>query len=102
VTVAFPLANVPSCCRTKLPARPHRRPRRRSRPTKLAVASGRYIGQHLRLDQRKIDAAKRLLRAKTERETIERALDLVLAEAPILRAHARVKAVGGFVDVFGG
>jgi hypothetical protein len=32
--------------------------------------------------------------------TIERALDLVLGEEPILKAHRRVKAVGGFEDVF--
>ncbi len=57
--------------------------------------------KHLRLDQAKIDKARRLLRTKTEQDTVDRALDLVIAEAPILRAHARVKAVGGFADVFG-
>jgi hypothetical protein len=36
--------------------------------------------KHLKLDQSKIDRAKKLLGAKTEQETIERALDLVLAE----------------------
>lgn len=52
--------------------------------------------KHLKLDQTKIDRAKKLLQAKTEQETIERALDLVLGEEPIVRAHRRVKAVGGF------
>jgi hypothetical protein len=56
--------------------------------------------KHLKLDQSKIDRAKRLLGAKTEQETIERALDLVLQEEAILAAHRRVKAVGGFEDVF--
>lgn len=56
--------------------------------------------KHLKLDQSKIDRAKRLLGTETERETIERALDLVLAEAPILQAHKRVKKVGGFEDGF--
>lgn len=51
--------------------------------------------KHLKLDQSKIDRAKRLLGAKTEQETIDRALDLVLAEVPILRVHKRVKNVGG-------
>ena len=57
--------------------------------------------KHMRLDQSKIDRAKRLLKAKTEQETIERALDLVLAEEPILRALRQVKQVGGFDDPFG-
>jgi hypothetical protein len=56
--------------------------------------------KHLKLDQGKIDRAKRLMQAKTEQETVERALDLVLAEEPILRAHRRVRVVGGFADVF--
>lgn len=57
--------------------------------------------KHLKLEQTKIDRARRLLRAKTEQETVERALDILLGEEPILRAHRRVKGVGGFVDVFG-
>jgi hypothetical protein len=54
--------------------------------------------KHLVLDQAKLDRAKKLLHAKTERETIERALDLVLGEEAILAAHRRVKAKGGFED----
>ena len=52
--------------------------------------------KHLKLDQAKIDRAKKLLGAKTEQETIERALDVVLAEEAILRAHRRLRRVGGF------
>lgn len=36
--------------------------------------------KHFRLDSRKIARAQKLLRADTETETIERALDLVLSE----------------------
>ena len=57
--------------------------------------------KHLKLDQSKIDRAKKLLGAKTEQETVEQALDLVLGEVPILKAHRRVRAVGGFEDAFG-
>jgi hypothetical protein len=56
--------------------------------------------KHLKLDQSKIDRAKKLLRAPTEQETIERALDLVLGEEPILKAHRSVGRTGGFEDVF--
>ena len=56
--------------------------------------------KHLKLDQAKIDRARKLLGAKTEQETVEQALDLVIAEAAILRVHRKLKAVGGFEDVF--
>lgn len=52
--------------------------------------------KHLKLDQSKIDRAKKLLGAKTEQDTIEQALDFVLSEEPILKVHRRVRAVGGF------
>lgn len=57
--------------------------------------------KHLKIDQRKLDRAKRILRLTTEQETIDRALDAVLAEEEILRAHRKARAVGGFVDAFG-
>jgi hypothetical protein len=57
--------------------------------------------KHLRLDQAKIDRARRVLRVRTEQETIERALELVIAEEPILRAHEKVRGIGGFSDPFG-
>jgi len=40
--------------------------------------------KHLKLDQTKIDTARRLLGLSTEQETVEAALDLVIAEEPIL------------------
>lgn len=57
--------------------------------------------KHLKLEQRKIDRAKRLLNAKTEQEAVERALDVLLGEEPILKAHRKVRGIGGFDDVFG-
>jgi hypothetical protein len=38
--------------------------------------------KHFRLDPRKIKRAQRILKAKTETETIERALDLAIAHYP--------------------
>ena len=57
--------------------------------------------KHLKLEQKKIDRARRLLGTATEQETLERALDIILAEERILRAHRRVGGIGGIVDVFG-
>jgi hypothetical protein len=45
------------------------------RPTKARIRH-----KHFRLDSTKISRAQKLLRAGTETETIERALDLVLSE----------------------
>ena len=56
--------------------------------------------KHLKLNQRKIDQARRALGTKTEQETLDRALDMVLAEAHIVRILRRGKAIGGFEDVF--
>jgi hypothetical protein len=56
--------------------------------------------KHLKLNQRKIDQARRALGTKTEQETLDRALDMVLAEQRIVRILRRGKAIGGFEDVF--
>jgi len=57
--------------------------------------------KHLKLDQDKIDRARRLMQAKTEQETIERARDLVLADEKIIEADKKARGVGGVDDVFG-
>src|SRR3989454_10620110 len=57
--------------------------------------------KHLKLEQKKIDRARRLLGTETEQETLERALDIILAEEKIIRAHRRVGGVGGVGDGFG-
>ena len=56
--------------------------------------------KHLKLDQRKIDKARRALGTKTEQETGERALDMVLAEERLARVLKRGRRVGGFDDAF--
>jgi hypothetical protein len=56
--------------------------------------------KHLKIDQRKLDRAKRILKLTTEQETIDRALDAILEEEEILRAHRKIRAVGGMVDAF--
>ena len=56
--------------------------------------------KHLKLDQSKINRARRALGVKTERETLDRALDMVLAEDRILRVMRRGRATGGFEDLF--
>ncbi len=66
--------------------------------------------KHLRLNQSKIERARKVLGARTETETIERALDLVLEEdarnKAARAAHDRflresIRSVGEIRDVFG-
>jgi len=46
----------------------------------MAAARGRIEHKHFRLDIAKIKRAQRLLKAGTQTETLERALDAVIAE----------------------
>jgi hypothetical protein len=48
--------------------------------------------KHVQLDQDKINRAKRFLRVKTDTEAIDRALDVVVAEATI---NGALKRLGG-------
>lgn len=56
--------------------------------------------KHVQLDQRKLDRARRVLQARTETETLARALDLVLTEADIDRALRNVRGKGKLRRVF--
>jgi hypothetical protein len=57
--------------------------------------------KHLKIDQRKLDRAKHLLKLPTEQATIDRALDAVLADELIAKTHKKIRRVGGIEDVFG-
>jgi hypothetical protein len=70
------------------------------------TAASRRAHKHLRLDAVKIKRAQKALRAKTETETIERALDLAISEHEsnrlTLDANERFLRSGGEIkDVFG-
>ena len=58
--------------------------------------------KHLKLDQQKLDRARRALGTATEQDTVEHALDMVLAEARIVRVLRRGRGMGGFEDAFRG
>ena len=63
----------------------------------MAVIALRH--KHVQLDQRKLDRARRALGARTETETLDRALDIVVMEADIdrvlrtVRGKAKLRAV---------
>lgn len=56
--------------------------------------------KHLQLDQEKLDQARHILGAKTEREAVEQALDLVISEEEIDRLLKELKGQGTIKKVF--
>ena len=56
--------------------------------------------KHVQLDQGKLDRARRVLGARTETETLDRALDLVVTEADVDRALRAARAKGKLRRVF--
>ena len=72
----------------------------------MRAARNRVTHKHFQLDSVKIQRAQKVLRAKTETETIERALDAVLAEHErdrlAIEAHERFMKSGIQIkDAFG-
>ena len=56
--------------------------------------------KHMQLDQGKLNRARQILRAKTETEALERALDIVVSEAEIDTALKKVRGKGRIRKVF--
>ena len=66
-------------------------------------ATGKGSGmrrKNIRLDQRKLDRARRLLGAATETETIERALDLVVFRREVLDGLRQFGGRGDVRDIY--
>ena len=56
--------------------------------------------KHVRIDQLKLDRARRILEAETETETLDRALALVVSEARIDAALRGAAGKGRLTKVF--
>ena len=56
--------------------------------------------KHVQLDQGKLNRARRILGAKTETETLERALDIVVSEAEIDSTLRNARGKGRIRKVF--
>ena len=65
-----------------------------------SMASTSMRHKHLRIDQAKLEKAKRVLDAKTETETLDRALSLVVEEDEINATLGRMKGRMKLVKVF--
>lgn len=56
--------------------------------------------KHLRIDQAKLDKARKVLAAATETETLDRALTLVVSEASVDAALRRVAGKAALKKIF--
>jgi len=56
--------------------------------------------KHLKLNQEMLDQARQILGAKTEREAVEQALDLVISEEEIDRLLKELEGRGTIKKVF--
>jgi len=72
---------------------------RRTRPTD---GRQRWVRKNMIVDQRKLDAARRALRAKTDTEAVDQALDLVTFRQELTRGIAAMRKAGPIDDVFEG
>ena len=59
-----------------------------------------WVRKTVLIDQRKLDAARRVLGVETETEAIDVALDLVAFRRELVRGVAAVRRAGGIEDVF--
>ena len=76
---------------------------RRSGKTGPKRSRGRgegWVRKNVVMDQRKLDAARRILGAATETEANDVALDLVAFRRELVRGIAAVRRAGGIEDVF--
>jgi len=64
----------------------------------MTLSASRH--KYVQLEQRKLDRARRVLGARTETETLERALDLVVTEADIDRVLRSARRKGKLRRVF--
>ena len=64
----------------------------------MATSSVRH--KHIRIDQTKLDKARKLLAAVTETEALDRALSLVVSEADIDSALRKVARKGRVEKIF--
>lgn len=64
------------------------------------MASGPVRHKHLRLNQAKLERVKTVLGSATETQALEGAMDLVLAEAEIVKTLRRVRGKGRIRRLF--
>jgi len=76
------------------------RPSAKTSQTRSRGRGEGWVRKNVVMDQRKLDAARRVLGVETETEAIDVALDLVAFRRELVRGIASVRGAGGIEDVF--
>jgi Arc/MetJ family transcription regulator len=72
----------------------------RSQSARLGRPPRGWVRKNLHIDQRKLDAARKVLGVKTETETVDAALDAIAFRKELSRALRRARAAGGLKDIY--
>jgi Arc/MetJ family transcription regulator len=71
-----------------------------SRSTRLGRPPRGWVRKNLHIDQRKLDAARKVLGVKTETETVDAALDAIALREELTRGIRRARVAGGLKDIY--
>jgi hypothetical protein len=76
-----------------------RRPLNTRRATRTRGSRAGWVRKNMAMDQRKLDAARRVLGVQTETEAIDLALDFVAFRREVADGIAAMRRAGGIEDV---
>ena len=74
------------------------RPRPSRRDARTTVASSTWVRKSMRIDQKKLDEVKRLLRVSTETQAVDAALEEVAFRHDLVEGMRALKRSGGLAD----
>jgi hypothetical protein len=60
----------------------------------------KYVKKTIMLNQENINRASKLLNAKTEKETVNRALEIIVEEENIINVHREIGGAGNIGKIF--
>jgi hypothetical protein len=69
-------------------------------PKPRRVAEPALARKNMDMDVAKLDAARRILGAQTDTETVDRALDAIIFQGEVADALDRLAAAGGITDIY--
>ncbi len=71
-----------------------------ARAARLGRPPRGWVRKNMHIDQRKLDAARKILGVTTETETVDAALDAIALRNEISRGIRRARAAGGLKDIY--
>jgi hypothetical protein len=69
-------------------------------PRRLGRPPRGWVRKNLRIDQRKLDVARKALGVKTETEAVDAALDAIAFRQEISEGIQSLRAAGGLKDIY--